>query len=123
MSSIDSVSSEILLNSICDIAVEAWRFGKVFEKAMQKIDIIDQKKYLSQYKWFLKKVDNALENAGLRVVNVEGEYYDVGMAVTPINLNEFAPEDILIIEQMLEPIIMNSSSVVKTGTVLLMRGV
>jgi len=41
------------------------------------------------------------------------------MAVTPINLNEFATDDTLVIELMIEPIIMDTGSVVKTGTVLL----
>lgn len=116
------ISQESLLNLVVDIAVEAWRFGKVFEKVINKLDIVEQKKYISQYKWFVKKVNIALEDAGLRIVNVEGEYYDVGMAVTAINLNEFISEDTLIIDQMLEPIIMNSTSVVKTGTVLLRLG-
>lgn len=114
-------SQESLLNSIIDMAIEAWRFGKVFEKAMQKLDVLDQKKYISQYQWFFKKVTSSLDNAGLRIVNVEGQIYDIGMAVTPINLDEFSEKDTLIVEQMLEPIIMNSNSVVKTGTVLLKR--
>lgn len=112
-------SQESLRNSIIDMAIEAWRFGKVFEKALQKLDALDQKKYISQYQWFFKKVNSSLDNAGLRIVNVEGQIYDVGMAVTPINLNEFSERDTLIVEQMLEPIIMNTNSVVKTGTVLL----
>lgn len=119
MSSDYTVSQESLRNSIIDMAVEAWRFGKVFEKVLQKFDVSDQKKYISQYNWFFKKVGNALGNAGLRIVNVEGQIYDIGMAVTPINLNEFTTEDILVIELMLEPIIMDTDSVVKTGTVLL----
>lgn len=119
MSSDYTVSQESLRNSIIDMAVEAWRFGKVFEKVLQKFDVSDQKKYISQYNWFFKKVGYALENAGLRIVNVEGQIYDIGMAVTPINLNEFATDDALVIELMIEPIIMDTGSVVKKGTVLL----
>ena len=44
------------------------------------------------------------------------------MAVTTVNMDEFAPEEALVIEQMLEPIIMNrEGQILQTGTVLLRR--
>lgn len=110
-----------LRQAIVDIAVEAWRFRHIFERAMSKLDAGDSTRYISQYSWFSKKVDTALENAGLRIVNIEGQYYDVGMAATPLNIDDFAPTDKLFVEQMVEPIIMDDDTVVKTGTVILGR--
>lgn len=111
-------SNEELLKSIIDMAAEAWRFRRVFERAMTKLDAGDSSRYLSQFSWFTKKVDSALETAGLRIVNVEGHIFDVGMAVTPLNIDDFDSTDNLFIEQMLEPIIMDGESIMKTGTVI-----
>jgi len=117
----NNTSFERLRKSIIDMAVESWRFRRVFEKAMSKLNAGDSSKYVSQFAWFIKKVDAALENAGLRIVNVEGQYFDVGMAVTPLNMDDFDTHDRLFVEQMIEPIIMDAESVVKTGTVILGR--
>lgn len=112
---------ETLKQSIISMVVEAWRFRRVFEKAMNKLDAGESTRYISQFSWFIKKVDAALEDAGFRIVNVEGKLFDVGMAVTPLNMDDFSHEDVLFVEQMPEPIIMDSESVVKTGTVILGR--
>lgn len=110
-----------LRQSLIEIATEAWRFRRVFERAMSKLDAGDSTRYISQHSWFSKKVDAALETAGLRIVNMEGQYYDIGMAATPLNIDDFSPTDTLFIEQMVEPIIMCGDSIAKTGTVILGR--
>ena len=61
------------------------------------------------------------EKAGLKIVNVDGQLYDPGMAVTPLNIEDFETDDILYVEQTMEPIIMQENAVVKTGTVILGR--
>lgn len=110
-----------LRQSIVEIAVEAWRFRNVFERAMSRLEAGDGARYMSQYAWFSKKVIAALEAMGLRIVNVEGKEYDVGMAVMAVNLDDFDMGDRLFIEKMIEPIVMDAESVVKTGTVILGR--
>ena len=107
--------------TIIAMAVEAWRFRRVFEKAMSKLDAGESSRYIGQFNWFIKKVDEALKTAGMKIVNVEGLPYDVGMALTPLNIDDFEPDDPLYIEQMIEPIIMDSESILKTGTAILGR--
>jgi hypothetical protein len=68
-----------------------------------------------------KKNEEALEQAGLRIVNVEGHPFDPGMAATPLNIEEFNANDTLMVDQMLEPIIMGAEGLVKTGTVILRK--
>ena len=98
-----------------------FRFQRVFAKAISKLDIEEQSKYSSQFAWFSKKVTKAIDDAGLRIVNVDGQLYDPGMAVTPLNIEDFETDDILYIAQTMEPIIMQENTVVKTGTVILGR--
>ena len=108
-------------NSVIEIAVEHYRFKNTFMKAISKLDFEEQSKYMSQFAWFSKKVTKAVEEAGLRIVSLEGQAYDPGMAVTPLNIDDFEVEDELKIVQMIEPIIMQEDTVLKTGTVLLGR--
>ena len=58
---------------------------------------------------------------GLKLVNVEGHPYDVGMAASALNLGDFGPDDVLFVEQMLEPIIMGPTGLRKQGTVMLRK--
>lgn len=108
-------------NSVIEIAVEHYRLKNTFIKAISKLDFEEQSKYMSQFAWFSKKVTKAVEEAGLRIVSLEGQAYDPGMAVTPLNIDDFEVEDELKIIQMIEPIIMQEDTVLKTGTVLLGR--
>jgi hypothetical protein len=88
---------------------------------LMKLDAGEQSRYKSQFRWFIKKIEESLAEAGLRLVNVEGQPFDPGMAATPLNIEEFEVNDTLIVDQMLEPIIMGQEGLVKTGTVILRK--
>ena len=110
-----------LQNSLISIASELFRFQGVFKKAVSSLELDAQSKYLSQYAWFSKKVLKALDEAGLKLLSLEGQTYDPGMAVTPLNIDDFETDDQLYIQQMIEPVIMQDGNVLKTGTVILGR--
>ena len=82
-----------LLESLIQIASELQRLEKVFNKAIGKLDFDEQNKYASQFSWFTKRVTKALEQAGLTRVSVENQIYDPGMAVTPLNLDDFETDE------------------------------
>lgn len=115
------VNPEILFQSVINMAVESWRFGRVFDRLLTKLDAGEQNRYKSQFRWFLKKVEEALDQANLRIVNVEGLPFDPGVAATPLNIEEFGAEDTLMVDQMLEPIIMGKEGLIRTGTVTLRK--
>jgi len=114
-------SPEALTQSILDMSLEAWRFGKLFDRLLTKLDAGEQGRYRGQFRWFQKKLEESLDVAQLKVINVEGHSYDPGMAATPLNIDEFDPQDTLIVDQMLEPIIMGPECILKTGTVTLRK--
>ena len=114
-------TKQALSQSLLNISVEAWRFGKLFDRLLSKLDAGEQGRYRNQFRWFQKKIDRSLGVAQLRVVNVEGHPYDPGMAATPINIDEFDAQDSLVVDQMLEPILMGPDGVIKTGTVTLRK--
>ena len=88
---------------------------------MARLDAGEANRYVSQLRYFQRKLDESLETAGLKLVNVEGHPFDAGMAASALNLNDFAPDDNLLVEQMVEPIIMGPEGLVRTGTVMLRK--
>lgn len=116
-----SVTHDFLIQSLTKLAVESWRIARVFDRMLTKLDAGEQTRYQSQLRWFIKKVEESLEEAGMSIVNVEGHPFDPGIAATPINIEEFDANDALVVDQMLEPIIMGKEGLVKTGTVTLRK--
>lgn len=108
-------------DAIINLAIESWRFAKVYERAITRLDTNQTKRYTRQLQQFVKKAEESLDAIGLRIVNVEGYPYDPGMAATPLNIEHFEPEDHLVVDKMLEPIIMEGTVLAKTGTVTLRR--
>ena len=114
-------NSEVLFKSLIDISVESWRFSRLFARLISKLDAGEGARYTSQYRYYLKRLEETLEGAGLTLVNVEGQPYDPGVAASALNIGDFGAEDVLVVEQMIEPIIMGSEGLVRGGTVMLKK--
>ena len=107
--------------SLIDVAVESWRFSRLFARVISKLDAGETSRYASQLRYFQKKVEVSLQASGLTLVNVEGQPFDPGMAASAINIEDFGPDDDLLVDQMVEPIIMGPEGLRKTGTVMLRK--
>ena len=111
----------ILETTLASLAIESWRLSKSFERLLIKSDPMEQRKYKSKLSWFNKKLNETLEEANLKFINLENQKYDTGAAVTAINLDDFKPDDDLEIDQMIEPIVMSNEGVLRAGTVVLRK--
>lgn len=111
----------ILETTLASLAIESWRLSKSFERLLTKSDPMEQRKYKSKLSWFNKKLNETLEEANLKFINLENQKYDTGAAVTAINLDDFKPDDDLEIDQMIEPIVMSNEGVLRAGTVVLRK--
>ncbi|SRR6266571_5300427 len=107
--------------ALIDLAVEGWRFQKLFTRALAKLDAGESLRFANQHRYFIKRIDECLAGAGLKLVNIEGQRYDPGAAVTALNLGDFGAEDELVVDQMIEPVIMNVSGLLRAGTVMLRK--
>jgi hypothetical protein len=107
--------------SLIELAVEGWRFSRVFARVIDKLDAGEVGRYAGQYRYFLRKIEESLASSGLMLVNVEGERFDAGMAVSALNLGDFGPDDALLVDQMMEPIIMGPDGLRRQGTVMLRK--
>jgi len=107
--------------ALIDMSVESWRFSRVYVRLLSKLDAGESTRFVNQYRYFTKRIEESLETANLKLVNVEGHPYDPGLAATAINLGDFGPEDVLLVDQMVEPIIMGPDGLVRPGTVMLRK--
>ncbi len=110
-----------LERSLIDIAIDGWRFAKVFARVLNKMDAGEGARYVNQHRYYLKRLEESLEQVGMRFVDVEGSAYDPGVAATALNIADFEPGDRLLVDQMLEPIIMGPDGLVRAGTVVLRK--
>ena len=107
--------------SIINLAIESWRFAKGFERLLRQVDVAQPKRYESQIKWITKQTEDSLADVGLRIANVEGHPYEVGIPATPMNIEDFDPDDTLEVDLMLEPIIMEGTVPINTGKITLRK--
>lgn len=107
--------------ALIDASVEGWRFARVFGRLLSKLDAGEAPRYANQARYFLKKIDDGLEGFGLRIVNLEGQPYDPGMAISALNISDFGPDDVLVVEQMVEPVVMGPEGLVRGGTAMLAK--
>lgn len=121
MNTEQSERSEQLERSLIDMAVESWRFARLFSRLVSKQDAGEGSRYVNQLRYFQKRLEDSLEASGLKIVNVEGQPFDPGMAASAINIGDFEPDDVLLVDQMVEPIIMGAEGLRKQGTVMLRK--
>lgn len=114
-------TNDQLERSLIDIAVESWRFSRLFSRVVNKLDAGEAGRYVNQLRYFQKKVEDSLDASGLKLVNVEGQLFDTGTAASALNIGDFGPDDQLLVDQMVEPIIMGPEGLKKQGTVMLRK--
>jgi hypothetical protein len=106
---------------LIEMAIESWRFARVFHKALTRLDAGGAERYMNQLRYFERKVEEKLHAIGLTLVNVEGQPFDPGIAADPVNLADFPSDVPLLVDHMIEPIIMSPTGLKKAGTVMLRK--
>jgi hypothetical protein len=108
---------QVLIN----VVIESWRFARLFSRVLTKLDAGEAPRFANQLRYHQKNLEEQLATAGLKIVNLEGQPYDPGIAASALNIGDFAAEDRLIIDQMVEPIIMGASGLMRAGTVMVQK--
>jgi hypothetical protein len=109
------------VESLITVCIEGWRFARVYNRAVSKLDASHQSKYLSPLNYFLKQIEDNLKLFGFSLVGFEGQPFDPGLPIKAINLSDFSNNDRLIIDVMLEPVVMGKSGLLRMGSALLKR--
>ncbi|WP_374545054.1 hypothetical protein [Rhodoblastus sp.] len=113
--------SELTAAALIELAVEGWRFQKLFGRALSKLDAGEAARFTNQHRFFVRKIEHCLDTVGLRLVSIEGQAFDAGAAATALNLGDFGPDDRVVVDQMIEPIVMNENGLLRAGTVMLRK--
>ena len=123
MSVDSSASTQACLEAtILDAAIESWRFAAVFERATGLLDGATAQRYATKVAYFRGRIQTYLRDVGFEVMDYEpGAPFDTGLAVTPLNIDDFTEADTLVIDQVLEPTIIGRDGVRRMGTVLLRK--
>jgi hypothetical protein len=106
---------------IANLVVEAWRFTEVFQSVLSRVDPNDVPRYMSRARYFQSKLTQSLEAAGLRIVDLTGQDFSVGIAATALNAEDFETDDVLVVDYMVEPLIMSGAEIVNYATVVVRR--
>jgi hypothetical protein len=106
---------------LLDVAIESWRLAMLFAKTIAKLDAGEALRYTNQIRYHLKSLAQNLDSVGLRLVTIEGQPYDPGIAASAINIDDFSTEDVLVVDQMLQPIVMGPEGLVQAGIVVLKK--
>ncbi len=104
---------------LLELVVSSWRATRIFGSALEKLDVLERQRYIAQLRYFAGRIEACAEAGGLRLVNLEGASYDSGMAITPLNLEDFPRDSPLVVATMLEPVVMNDEGVLRLGTAVL----
>ena len=115
------LDGKAVTTTLLNLAVESWRFGRSIDRLLARLDMSEQRKAQRQLRWFQKQLEESLAGVDMRIVSIEGQVFDPGMAASPLNIEDFDAKDTLVVDQMLEPIVMGSDGVVRTGTVTLKK--
>lgn len=110
-----------LERSLIDIAVESWRLSRLFSRVVNKLDAGEAGRYVNQQRYIQKKVEESLDASGMKLVSVEGQPFETGMAASALNIGDFGPDDELLVDHMVEPIIVGPQGLRKQGTVMLRK--
>ena len=113
----------ISYQALSTIATESWRLQKTLDRILGKLEEKDRTRFSRQTRWYFQTVQQILRDAQLRIINLEGQVFNPGMAASPLNLEDFDKEDELVVEQMLEPVIMKGNHILKTGSILLKKNI
>ena len=72
----DVIEQERLaINAVLELALESWKFQKLFMRALSKMDTSEAIRFTNQHRYFIKRVGDCLGDVGLRLVSIEGQPY------------------------------------------------
>lgn len=104
-------------DALVNVCVESWRFIKVYQRLLSKVDATEAQRYQGQVRYFQKQIEDNLASLDLHQVEFDGQPFDTGLPVTAINLADFSADDHLVIEQTIEPAFLGTHGLVRMGSV------
>jgi hypothetical protein len=115
------VAGEKMLASHLALALESWKMSTLLLTVVSQLDVSESQKYLARARYFRKRISESLDDVGLRLVHLDGQPFDSGMAATALNLEDFDPTDELLVDIVIEPLVMGPRGVLHPAIVSLRK--
>ena len=71
---------------LIELVVESWRFAREYSRLVHKLDANEQNRFSNKHTYFIQRIHSCLDQAGLRLVNLEGQPFEIGIAAEALNL-------------------------------------
>ena len=109
-------------NKNLEFILELYSFRKSIDRIAATLPMDERSKFSGKVSYFMKKATKFIEDNNVSFIEQNpGDPYDVGLPVTPVNSADFDKDAELVIDQVIEPTVMQNGKVVKMGTVLLKK--
>lgn len=103
------------------LAVEFWRLLRAYDRLSANVEGDAGARSSAQSRYAANRLHCVLGEAGLRLVVFDGQPYQPGLPVRPLNAEDFAEDDGLFVAMTNEPTIVAGGRVVVLGSVTLDR--
>src|SRR6478609_5445314 len=87
-----------LLECVVQLATDGWRFSRQYLSVLQRDGSEDLQRRLAPLRYYRRQLTNTLSDLGFEVVDLENHPYNAGHAVSALNLGDFGPSDLLVID-------------------------
>lgn len=104
------------------MASEWFKTARRLSRLTQDIALGRLKRERAQLAYSQNQVEGLLAEVGMRMVTHDGMSYTPQVPAEPVNPEDFATEDGLVIRETLEPTVLHEGRVVVRGRVVLERG-
>lgn len=103
------------------LAIEYWRLLRAYDRLRGSIESDATARLAAQSRYAAGRLENALGQAGLRLVLFDGQPFHPGLPVRALNAEDFDGEHDLVVSFTTEPTILAEGRVVTLGSVTLER--
>ncbi len=105
------------------LATEWWRSSRRLVRLAAEAAPDRLARERSQVAYAGRQIADALAAAGFRLADHDGQAYSPGLPAEPVNGEDFASEEGLIVEDTVEPTVLHQGRILLRGKVVLRRAV
>jgi hypothetical protein len=103
---------------ITSLVVENWRLIRVLERIAGDLPVVDQPRVTAQARYSSRKLSDLLSDADMSIATFDGRPFEASLPVSAINLADFEKAEGLIVQETVEPAVLQGGRVAVLGKVI-----
>jgi hypothetical protein len=105
--------------TICLLASEWWKASFRLLRLVRDAAPTRAQREAATAEYAYRRIEDALNGHGIQLVDHNGKMYGPSMAAEPVNPEDFAGEEDLIVLDTIEPTIMRNGTIIRRGKVVI----